>query len=218
MRAIKMLTCTIITLMLSLLLFSSCSSDDPPDNAQYELNGTVISDASDYEQYEETGISDNNYEPEAYEQYESPEASSSAFPFPFTAYDLHGNHVTEAVLGDKDMFFVFYWSTWCPSCIQALPELTQLASEFGDRMGFISLQGDFFTARDAGIRIVENAEVPFITVPALHHEFQDLMELLRSGFVPTSVIIDRDGNVIGDQIVGRGLERFQSAIEYALGR
>jgi len=207
--------------MLSLLAFASCSSEpDIPDDVQYEAPGTPDSepDIEDDAQYEEPDMYDYEPDPIDYAQYEESSASDSAFPFPFSVYDLHGNFVTEEVLGDKDLFFVFYWSTWCPSCVQAMPELAQLAYEFGDRVGFMTMQGDFFTARDAGIRITENAEIPFITVPALHNELQPLRELLRSGFVPTSVIIDRDGNVIGDQIVGRGLERFQEAIEYALGR
>jgi len=141
---------------------------------------------------------------------------SSSFPFSFSTEDLHGNQVTEYSLGEYDFFFVYYWATWCRACINSMPSLTQLAEEFGDRVGFISLLGDFDMSRNAAINITENANIPFITVNALIEELDGLMELLTSGFLPTSVIVDRNGNVIGEQIIGGSMERMQAAINYAL--
>jgi len=145
-----------------------------------------------------------------------PIADTFSFPFPFSAEDLHGNPVTAATLGEREIFFVYFWTTWCFSCVESMPVLAELADMYGDRVGFITLLGDFDTAQDAAIRITEEAGAPFITANALHSDFQPLMELLNSGFVPTSVIIGRDGNVIGGQIVGGGAERFLVAIHDAL--
>ena len=221
MKTAKILSTIGIALMLSLLLLASCSSDsDPSDIANNGVPGIYYPDPHD----EVPGISYPDYSAPAdttqddtqQEIQEAPEAA--AFPFPFSAYDVHGNHVTAASLGDKDLFFIYFWSTWCPSCIAAMPDLVQMSEEFGDRVGFMSLQGDFFTARDTAVNILNNAGITFPNLPSMHPEFEELVEMLRSGFVPTSVIIDRDGNMVGDQIVGRGVDRFQEAIEYALGR
>jgi|GEM_PF-2486965 len=143
-------------------------------------------------------------------------ANTFIFPFQFSTVDLHGNYVTHESLGEKEAFFVYYWTTWCISCVQGMPDLARLAEEYAGRVGFISLLGDFGLARDTAIRITENSGVPFITVDATHGEFQLLMDMLDSGFVPTSVVIGRDGTAIGGQIVGSGVDRFQSAIENAL--
>jgi len=152
------------------------------------------------------------------ESAHEPSANMFSFPFSFSTEDLHGDQVTAASLGEKEIFFVYFWTTWCSACVDSIPNLAELAEIYGDRVGFMSLLGDFATARDTAIRITEGAGVAFITVDATHDDFNPLMELLSSGFVPTSVIIGRDGNVIGDQIVGGGMERFQEAIEDALGR
>jgi len=149
---------------------------------------------------------DNNYAGE-----------SAGFPFGFTAEDLRGNEVTEAALGEKELFFVYFWTTWCPSCVRGIPGLAELAEEFGDRVGFLSLLGDFGTARESAITITENAGAPFITVDARLGELAGVMGLVGSWFVPTSIIIDASGNVIGEQIVGAGTDRFRAAIEAALG-
>ena len=139
-----------------------------------------------------------------------------SFPFTFSAEDLHGNTITDASLGEKDLFFVYFWTTWCPACVNSMPGLNELAEEFADDIGFITLLGDFDTARETAIRITQDA--PFYTVNANDSDFEQLMQLVQSGFLPTSVIIDTNGNVIGEQIVGGGTARFREAIEYALSR
>ena len=144
--------------------------------------------------------------------------TTSPFPFAFATEDLQGNHVTEASLGDKELFFIYFWTTWCPSCVRGIPGLVQLAEYYSDRVGFLSMLGDFDTARDVAINITEDANAPFITVDALYDDFYPLLPLLASRFVPTSIIIDGDGNMIGEQIIGSDTERFRTAIEYALSR
>jgi len=139
------------------------------------------------------------------------------FPFSFSAEDLYGNPVTEESVSAQELFFVYLWTTWCPSCVTGMSDLALIADYYGDRIGFITLLGDFSTARDTAIRITEGAGVDFITVDATLGDFSYLMELLNSGFIPTSILLDRYGNVVGDQIVGSGYERFKNEIQNALG-
>jgi len=146
----------------------------------------------------------------------APQPVQGLFPFTFSTEDLRGNTVSDASLGEKDLFFVYFWTTWCPACINSMPSLMDLADEFGDDIGFITLLGDFDIARDTALRITEDA--PFYTVNAYDDDLQPLMQLVQSGFLPTSVIIDANGNVIGEQIVGGGAARLRTAIEDALGR
>ena len=156
--------------------------------------------------------------PEPTPKPEPAPASTAAvsFPFPFSADELRGNTVTEADLGVREVFFVYYWTTWCPTCVNSMPGLIELAEEFAGEVGFITLLGDFDTAREVAIRITEDA--PFYTMNARDGDFQGLVQLIRPDRIPTSVIIDGDGNIIGGQIVGGGTDRFRAAIEYALGR
>ncbi|MCL1845522.1 MAG: TlpA family protein disulfide reductase [Defluviitaleaceae bacterium] len=140
----------------------------------------------------------------------------STFPFAFSTYDLHGNTVTEADLGNKELFFVYFWATWCFACVQGMPTLAELHEEFGDRIGFLTLMDDFDTGAATAITAKENASAEFITVDARLDYFEELLPLVRSGFVPTSIIIDADGNVVGEQIVGGSARALRSAIRSAL--
>ncbi|MCL2187485.1 MAG: TlpA family protein disulfide reductase [Defluviitaleaceae bacterium] len=154
---------------------------------------------------------------EAPPQAPAPVAENTfSFPFPFTAYDLYGNAITEQSLGEFEIFFVYFWTTTCPACVRGMPGIVTLAQEFDNRVGVLSLLGDFQTNGDAAKRILQDAGAPFITLDARNEDFIELMALLNSGFVPTSVVLDANGNAIGGMIIGANTDRLREAIEDAL--
>jgi len=137
---------------------------------------------------------------------ESPETGMpfAAFPHTFTASDLYGNTVTEKALGEKQMFFVHLWATWCGPCVQEMPDLAELAEEYGDRVGFIALLDDYGTNLSGAKNIAESAGVPlsFIMVDAENNGLADLMSLLSTGYIPTTVIIDGNGDLLVEPLIG----------------
>ena len=46
----------------------------------------------------------------------------------FTTEDLDGNEVTESILKDKDVTMINIWGTFCPPCIEEMPELAKLSA------------------------------------------------------------------------------------------
>ena len=70
-------------------------------------------------------------------------SSGFIFPYQFAAMDLYGNPIDERTLGEKEVYFVQYWGTWCPPCVGEMPELAELAYMYGDRVGFIGLDDDY---------------------------------------------------------------------------
>ncbi|MCL2165345.1 MAG: TlpA family protein disulfide reductase, partial [Oscillospiraceae bacterium] len=147
-----------------------------------------------------------------------PASTSSVFPFPysFSTQDLYGNQVTAASLGEKELFFVHYWASWCGPCINEMPILAQIALDYGGRVGFIGLLDDYSTSKDAATRIAETSGVAFINVDARHSDFGDLLYKVQSGYVPTTILIDKDGNIVGNQIIGAMGEGYRQLIENAL--
>ena len=141
-----------------------------------------------------------------------------AFPYAFTAEDLYGKTVTEKSLGEKEVFFIHYFATWCPPCIREMPDLATIAKRYGDRVGFIALLDDYKDNKAAAIRLAENAGIPFIMVDAGHSNFRTLRQMVQSGYVPTTILIGRDGKVIGGQIVGAYGLGYANFIDRALSR
>jgi len=134
------------------------------------------------------------------------------FPYEFTAVDMYGNTVTEATLGEKEVYFVYYWATWCGACVRGLPALAKIAEDYGDRVGFIGLLDDYKSNLSGARKAVENAGIPdsFIMVNARLPEVSDIYELVQSGYLPTSVIISVD-DIIG--LVGSYGEEFADYLD-----
>jgi len=139
------------------------------------------------------------------------------FPFSFIAKDLHGNTVTEETLGEKQLFFLHLWGTWCPPCVNEMPDLAVVVEEFGDRVGFLGLLDDFSTNPDGAKRLLESVNMPesFIDIDARLPEIRDLVALVNTGSVPTTVIVAPDGRV-SEPIVGARGPGYADILNYIL--
>ena len=145
-------------------------------------------------------------------------SNTFTFPYAFTTDDIYGKRVTEKSLGEKELFFVHYFATWCPPCVREMPDLAAVARKYGDRVGFIALLDDYDTNKAGAVRLVENTGVPFIVVNAKHSDFRNLLKMVQSGYVPTTILIGRDGKIIGDQIIGAYGLKYANYIDKALGQ
>ena len=143
--------------------------------------------------------------------------NAAMFPFEFEAEDLYGNIVTHESFGERELFLLYFWTTWCRVCVIAMPGMAELATEFYDRIGFVSLLGDFESGREAAILMTENANAPFFSVDIMLEDFEPLIPFIDSGFVPTTALIDTQGNMIGDMVMGSDIDGLRDKINAALG-
>jgi len=116
----------------------------------------------------------------------------------FTATDIFGNSVSEKDVGEKDFYFIYLWATWCPPCIQGMPDLASIAREYGDRVGFIGLLTDYDSNLEGAVNIVESSGVPsaFVMIDAYEQSVSDLLEAVQTGFVPATIILTADGEYL----------------------
>ena len=90
-----------------------------------------------------------------------------------------------------------------------------LADEFSDRVGFMTMLISWDSDRDDALAITESVNASFITVDAMNDELEPILDMFTSGFIPETVLIDEDGNVI-ESIVGGNADEYSLAIERAL--
>ena len=222
----------LMVLLASLTVLAACGgnasesaavSDLPPQTTEYEIPDlpAVEDTPAQYEQepddvaLEEEEVDDPaSYEPE---DNEPARLTAAPFPFEFEARDLYGNIVTHESLGERELFLLYFWTTWCRVCVIAMPGMAELAAEFYERMGFVSLLGDFGAGREAAIRMTEDVNAPFFSVDIMLEDFVPLIPFVDSGFVPTSALIDAHGNKIGDMIMGSDIDELRVRINAALG-
>jgi len=132
----------------------------------------------------------------------------------FRTSDIYGNEVTEDIFLEKELTVVNIWGTFCGPCIEEMPELEMLAQKYGEHVQFVGIVGDIEGAEDhehleLAKLIVERAGVSFTNLIV-----NEDMESLMSGIIgfPTTVFVDRFGNIIGEPIVGSDISCTEETI------
>lgn len=165
-----------ITFFLALLLLTGCGTQAPSDTPVAEEIAT--------------------------------EAESSTIAFgAFSAETLDGEAVTEAIFAEADLTVVNLWGTFCGPCIQEMPTLGLLHEELENVqvLGIVLDCNDQFGGIDPDQAALANdiMEQTGAGYPSLVLN-QSLAAIGMANFqyIPTTLFVDKDGNVIGSEIVG----------------
>lgn len=142
------------------------------------------------------------------------QTDTAAFPA-FTATDLDGNEVTESIFAEKDLTVLNIWGTFCGPCIGEMPELGEWAKEMPDNVQIVGLiidiNGEEDTEhRNLAVDITKQAGVDFTNLIA-NADFAPILKDVIG--VPTTLFIDGDGNIVGDPIVGAGVDSYKTFVE-----
>lgn len=145
----------------------------------------------------------------------SEQADSGAKMPSFTATDLNGNTVTESIFSEKDLTVVNIWGTFCGPCVGEMPELGTWAQEMPDNVQLIGLVIDVADEedtehRDLAVSIMEKAGADFTQIIA-NQDFADILKDIYG--VPTTIFVDKEGNIVGDSIIGADVDGYKQFVE-----
>lgn len=135
----------------------------------------------------------------------------------FSSTDLEGNAVTEEIFSNADVTVVNFWGTFCPPCIGEMPELGTWAKEMPENVQLIGIVMD---VEKAGTQTYENALKIVKTTGAdytnilIADQFQTITADMQ--FVPTTMFVDSQGNILGDPIVGADVEGYKERVKEIL--
>lgn len=93
-----------------------------------------------------------------------------------------------------DVVVVNFWASWCAPCRRELPLLDQWNAAWagrGARVIAISIDSDARKAK-------QFAEEMKLTLPVMHDGPEGLARVLDIPSVPYTLLLDRDGNVVGE--------------------
>lgn len=131
----------------------------------------------------------------------SNKAAGEKFPG-FKGKDFEGNDVDESLFSKNDVTLVNFWFNGCSACVNEMPALEEFSKKLkeqgaeliGINAGTASDEEGLAEAKD----ILSKQGVTYrnLILPNDH-------EYVRKVFsFPTTVIVDKNGNIIGDPIVG----------------
>lgn len=141
----------------------------------------------------------------------------------FSTTDLEGNSIDQSILEGYDLTMVNVWATYCTPCLQEMPDLGELASEYADKgvqiLGLVSdvLNSDG-TISDSQVETAQ--EIVEETGASYQHLLPsaDLLGLLSQIYgVPTTFFVDSAGNQVGyAYVTAMEREQFVEIIDAAL--
>lgn len=97
-----------------------------------------------------------------------------------------------------------------------MPDFAALIKGYEDKVGFLALLTDYDTSLDEAVKIVQSTGIPvtFYMVDAFEPSVSPLLDLLDSGYVPTTVLISAQGS--SEQIIGAYGSGYSSFIDELL--
>lgn len=118
--------------------------------------------------------------------------------------DLDGNEVDSSIFQGK-YTLVNVWATFCRPCIVEMPDLQKIHENLGgDDFQVIGIISDTYVESNENIedakKIVRQTGVDYINVVPNDKIIEDVLAKIQ--FVPTSFIVDSEGNFIGEAVYG----------------
>ena len=143
----------------------------------------------------------------------APHSEQAGTSAAFQTIDLDGNTVNSAdVFAQNEITLVNLWATWCPHCIEELPDLAQIHQQLQGIgcgvVGLLSDDSDPETLADAR-EILADAGVtyPCIVMP------EGGSDLFPTNGLPCSYFVNRNGEIVGAPIEGNQVTKYYEAVQ-----
>ena len=202
----------LILLLVFFLTLTACAGKDTNDGKVANKEDTKQENAVQPEKEESDAADSKNNEVQSNALDEFKVYGKFA---EFTTNDIDGNEVTESIFANKDLTVVNIWGTFCGPCINEMPELGAWEKELPDNVQIVGLIVDISSTDNemqiaAAKQITEKADAGFVNLIGGNGAFNELMASIVG--VPTTIFVDKSGNIVGEIIVGADVDRYKSFV------
>lgn len=134
------------------------------------------------------------------ESKESDNSDESGKLRSFEAKTLDGQKFTGEDIAKRDVTLINFWSVYCGPCIDEMPEIAELEKSLPDNVQIITVCLDGEAEPDFAEQIVKKAGYEGITLIGGDGDLKKINDGIR--YTPTTIVVDKDGNIIGEEIIG----------------
>lgn len=149
---------------------------------------------------------------------ESTENEENKIPaIDFTLVDQYGEPHTLSDYKGKVVFLNF-WATWCPPCRMEMPDIEEVYKERGknaEDVIILGVAGPNLGREGSKEEIIEFLKEEGYTYPVVFDETGDIMATYSIQSLPTTFIIDRDGNIVDYVLGAMSKETMENIIDVA---
>jgi len=108
--------------------------------------------------------------------------------------DAQGKEVSFADYKGK-VILVNLWATWCAPCIKEMPDLNELQKSLGSEKFEVVLLSENQDGIESSLAFLKENNITHLKT---YHDFdRNIARSLKSNALPTSVIINAEGNEVG---------------------
>jgi len=120
----------------------------------------------------------------------------------FKADTIAGDSFTQDNFTQKDVTVINFWSLECGPCVDELPSIAKFAKTLPDNVQLITvnLDGEEKATKSAVEAKLKKAGFDGTTLVGGDGDLKTLVGKIQ--YTPTTILVDKDGNVLGDGIVG----------------
>ena len=132
----------------------------------------------------------------------------------FTTKTLEGSEIDSSILKSSKITMVNIWGTNCQPCIDEMPDIQSLYEEVrGDGVNIIGIVSDTPDKDNEELakKILSTKGVQYTNIIPDETLKKNILDKISA--VPTTLFVDKEGNIIGDLVVGsRSREEYKTQI------
>lgn len=114
----------------------------------------------------------------------------------FSTVTLEGEQVNQTIFSNYDLTVINVWATWCPNCIEELPDLEELHRRLPENVNIISICEDGELEPELARQIADDNGITYPILVANDLLQTELIDKING--VPTTFFVDSEGNEIGE--------------------
>lgn len=142
---------------------------------------------------------------------------SDSYEFPyigdFSTTDIYGNAIDSSIFAESEYTLINIWGTFCGPCINEMPELQEIYEDLPENIQMIGIVCDAYTGDDMmigeAVDIVESLGVEYTNL-VYCNDMNDYLYNVQ--YIPTTLIVDSEGYVITEPIIGADVEAYKEII------
>jgi thiol-disulfide isomerase/thioredoxin len=131
----------------------------------------------------------------------------------FKAKSISGEEYTNELFKEKPLTFINYWATWSGPCRAEIPDFPLLYQAYKDKVQFVTViedaySGSFSYAKQLSARYLSN----YLNL----YPEKSLTAMMQTGYVPTTILVNKDGSLVMEPLIGAYGADYAQSIDQAL--
>lgn len=212
----------LLLLLLAGLLLTGCGGRGNTADTSSQMQGENVGDTSEYssdgEDVESDSVASENSEEAAGGDADT---EQEVYVLEFTGTTIDGKAMTSEIFAQSKLTMVNVWATYCPPCINEMPDLGEIGREYETSefqiVGIVCdvMEGASYAEKEEAESIIAETKADYPHILLNEELYYNLVS--ASSSVPTTYFFNQDGELLGYLVGAQEKENWVSIIEELLG-